>query len=183
MNIHHNIFVRSHTRTDFATAVEKTLETLKSGESFTQNKLAHKTKLNFRTLKKVLAHLGEVQSVLHENVIDISNLDNVKIIRMKERVGLTSFPEIMQKTIIKTLYYPTSSREEEILVHLLIRRAISKSSAINIHEDAILKELLNMEYVEKTRSSSYYLTPDGIMLAKGALKLYPELKEIQKLEF
>jgi hypothetical protein len=175
--------MRSHTRTDFATAVGKTLETLQSGESFTQNKLAQKTKLNFRTLQKVLAHLGEVQSILHENMIDISNLDNVKIVRMKERVGLTSFPESMQKTIIKTLYYPTSSREEEILVHLLIRRAISKNSAIGIHEDAILKELLNMKYVTKTKSSSYYLTSDGIMLAKGALKLYPELKEIKKLEF
>ncbi len=173
------MFMQAHTRTDFATAVEKTLETLKSGEPFTQNKLAQKTKLNFRTLQKVLIHLGQVQSVLQDNMIDISDLDNVKIVRMKERTGLASFPENMQKMIIKTLYYPTASREEEILIHLLVRKAVSKDSAIHIPEDTILRELLEMEYVTKTKSSSYYLTSDGIMVAKGALQLYPELKEIK----
>lgn len=171
--------MKTRTRTDFVTAVEKTLETLKSGESFTQNKLAHKTQLNFRTLQKVLAHLGDVQLVLQDRIIDISNLDNVKIVRMKERIGLTSFPDNIQKMIIKTLHYPTSSREEEILVHLLIQKAISKNSAIHIPEDSILKELLKMEYVTKTNSALYYLTSDGIMVANGALKLYPELKQIK----
>lgn len=171
--------MKARARTDFVTAVEKTLETLKSGESFTQNKLAQKTELNFRTLQKVLAHLGEVQSILHDKVIDISDLDSVKIVRMKERVGLTSFPDNIQKMIIKTLYYPTSSREEEILVHLLIHKAISKNSAIPLLEDSILKELLEMEYVAKTKSSSYYLTSDGTLVAKGALKLYPELKPVK----
>lgn len=171
--------MKARTRTDFVTAVEKTLETLKSGESFTQNKLAQKTKLNFRTLQKVLIHLGGVQSILQDKIIDISDLDNVKIVRMKERVGLASFPDSMQKMIIKTLYYPTSSREEEILVHLLLRKAISKDFAIPIPEDSILKELLEIEYVAKTKSASYYLTSDGVMVAKGALKLYPELKEVK----
>lgn len=171
--------MKTRARTDFVTAVEKTLETLKSGESFTQNKLAQKTELNFRTLQKVLVHLGEVQLILQDKVIDISDLDSVKIVRMKERVGLTSFPDNIQKMIIKTLYYPTSSREEEILVHLLIRKAISKNSAIPLLEDSILKELLEIEYVAKTKSASYYLTSDGALVAKGALKLYPELKPVK----
>src|SRR6185312_14472078 len=146
---------------------------------FTQNKLAQKTKLNFRTLQKVLIHLGGVQSILQDKIIDISDLDNVKIVRMKERSGLTSFPDNIQKMIIKTLYYPTSSREEEILVHLLLRKAMSKDFAVHIPEDSILKELLEMEYVTKTKASSYYLTSDGMMVAKGAMKLYPELKEVK----
>ncbi|MHB8602936.1 MAG: hypothetical protein ACYC6W_10695 [Nitrosotalea sp.] len=171
--------MKARARTDFATAVEKTLETLKSGESFTQNKLAQKTELNFRTLQKVLIHLGGVQSVLQDKIIDISDLDNVKIVRMKERVGLTSFPDNIQKMIIKTLYYPTASREEEVLVHLFIRKAVSKDSAIRILEDSVLKELLGIEYITKTKSASYYLTSDGMMVAKGALKLYPELKEVK----
>ncbi|MGB6785490.1 MAG: hypothetical protein WBE60_06390 [Nitrosotalea sp.] len=173
--------MKSRMRTDFATAVEKTLETLKSGESFTQNKLAQKTRLNFRTLQKVLDHIGEVQSILQENIVDISALGNVKIVRMKERAGLTSFPENIQKMIIKTLHYPTASREEEILVYFLIRKAISKDSAIDIPQDSMLRELMESEYVGKTKSG-YYLTSDGMMVAKGALKLYPELKEVNRVD-
>jgi predicted transcriptional regulator len=166
-------------RTDFPTAVTKALKILKNGESYTQNKLAQKTDLNARTIQKVLSLLGEVQSVLKEKEIDISELDNVKIIRMKEKGGLASLPDSLQKMIIKTLYYPTTSREEEVLAHLLIKNAISKKSAISLPEGKILRELENAEQIVKTGNGKYYLTDIGLMVAKGATELYPELKNIQ----
>lgn len=166
------------TRTDFPTAVTKALEILKSGESYTQNKLAQKTALNARTIQKVLFLLDEVQSVLKEKEIDVSDLDNVKIIRMKERSGLASLPESIQKIIIKTLYYPTASRDEEVLTHLLIRNAIDSKSSVSIPEDKILQELQEAELVSK-KDEKFYLTDDGIMVAKGAMELYPELKELK----
>lgn len=166
-------------RTDFLTAVTRALEILKDGESYTQNKLAQSTDLNTRTIQKVLFLLGEVQLVLKDKEIDITALDNVKIIRMKEKSGLAAFPDNLQKLIIKTLYYPTTSREEEILSHLLMRSALNEKLAISISENKILQELVEAEFVSKTSDGRFYLTSDGVMTAKGAIELYPELKEIR----
>lgn len=168
----------ARTRTDFPTAVTKALEVLKSGESYTQNKLAQKTELNARTIQKVLVLLNEVQLILKEREIDVSDLDNFKIIRMKERSGLASLPESIQKMIIKMLYYPTASRDEEVLSHLLMRNALDERSSVSIPEDRILHGLREVEYVSK-KDGKFYLTDDGIMVAKGAMELYPELKEIK----
>lgn len=166
-------------RTDFPTAVTKALKILKSGETYTQNKLAQKTDLNARTIQKVLSLLGEVQSALKEKEIDISESENVKIIRMKEKNGLASLPDSLQKMIIKTLYYPTASREEEILAHLLIKNAIGKKSAISLPEGKMLKELVKAEQISQTDSGKFYLTDIGIMVARGATELYSELKSMQ----
>ena len=171
--------MNTHTRTDFPTAVTKTLEILKKGETFTQNKLAQKTDLNSRTVNKILLLLGEVQSILKEKEIDISSSENVKIIRMKDRGGLASLPDSLQKLIVKTVYYPTASREEEILTHLLLRKAIDKNSAISIPKDKVLKGLIEAEHVSEIKGEKFYLTSDGVIIASGALKLYPELKEIR----
>jgi len=169
----------TRTRTDFSTAVTKMLDVLKDGEVFTQNKLAQKTALNSRTIQKILIHLNKIQSILKEKEIDIVALKNVTVIRMKEKSGFASYPENIQKMIIKTVYYPTTSREEEILAHLLLLDATMKKSAVSIPEDKILKELVEAEHVAKTKEEKFYLTSDGILIAKGALKLYPELKEIK----
>ncbi len=168
----------TRSRTDFATAVQKTLEVLRSGEAYTQNGLAEVTGLNFRTVQKILAHLANVQSCLKDNVIDIASLDNSKVIRMKEKGGLASFPENIQKMIIRSLYHPTISREEEILVHLSIRDAVSTNSAVSMPEDAVLKELIGAEHVIKTKDHRYHLSEDGAVIARGALELYPEIRKM-----
>jgi len=49
---------------------------------------------------------------------------------MKKKADFVSLPNSLQKVIIRTLYYPTTSREEEILAHLLIKNAINKKSTI-----------------------------------------------------
>ena len=170
----------TQTRTDFSTAVTKTLDVLKDGEVFTQNKLAQKTDINSRTIQKILIHLNKVQAILKEKEIDIAALKNITVIRMKEKSGLASYPENIQKMIIKTVHYPTTSREEEILVHLLLRDATMKKSAVSIPEDKILKELVEAEHVAKTKEEKCYLTSDGVLIATGALILYPEFKEIKR---
>lgn len=167
------------TRTDFSSAVTKTLEILRDGEMYTQNKLAQKTDLNSRTIQKVLILLDDVQSALREKEIGITVMENAKVIRMSERSGLASFPEKVQSLILKTIYHPTTSREEEILTHLLLTNALDEKSAITIPKDKILKELIEAEFVSKTTNNRFYLTSDGKTIAKGALKLYPELREIK----
>jgi predicted transcriptional regulator len=163
--------MQAKTRTDFSSAVSKTLKVLKDGESYTQNKLA----------QKILALLSDVQSTLHERKIYISEMENAKVIRMGERSGLASFPEKIQNLILKTVYYPTTSREEEILTHLLLTNALDEKSSIVIPKDKILSELIEAEFVTKTNKGRFHLTSDGKMIAKGALKLYPELREINDL--
>ncbi len=168
-----------YTRTDFPTAVQKAFEVLKTGETFTQNQLAERTGLNFRTIQKILIHAQYVQNHLKENEISISESGSYKLIQMQPRSGLASFPENIQKMIIKTMYYPTISDSEEILVHLLLNNAISPSCAITMSPDRTLKKLIDAEYVIQTDDGRYCLTEDGSTIAIGALELYPEIRNIQ----
>lgn len=170
------------TRTDFPTAVQKTLEILKTGESFTQNKLAERTDLNFRTVQKILQHIQEIQEYLKDNEIDVSESDSFKLIRMRERSGLASFPGHIQKMIVKTVYYPTISNEEEILVYLLLNNANTEQNSIEMNLDRTLKKLISAEYVIHTNNDRYYLSEDGKTIAIGALELYPEIKTIHALK-
>ena len=164
------------TRTDFATALEMTLDVLKTGEPYSLSKLAKEANLNFRTVKKILHVLEASQSSFSGKHLDVSNLDNLTVVKMKEKTGMTLFPEHIQNLIIKTSHYPTVSREEEILTYLLLKNAINPDLSIDLLEDHILKELVEAEHVGKI-NDKYYLTEDGMYIAKGALKLYPELKE------
>lgn len=165
-------------RTDFVSAVTKTLRVLESGESYTQNKLAEKAELNPRTVQKILQHITQMQKYLNDQMIDISILDSSKIIRMREKSGLSSFPENIQRLIVKTAYYPVPSNKETTLFHLLLRKAASKKSAIALPEASELKELVQGEQIVKTKNGKFYLTEEGKIIAFGALKLYPELTQV-----
>lgn len=167
-------------RTDFVTAVRNTLNVLKTGEPYTLNKLSEETHLNFRTVKKILEVLESNAELVSGKTLDVSIFDKLTIVRMKEKTGMTSYPPHIQNMIIKTTHYPTPSREEEVLVHLFLKNAFGTSSAINITEDNVLRELVDAEHVGKTKKHTYYLTSDGKYIAKGALELYPELKTMLK---
>ena len=164
------------TRTDFPTALEMVLDVLKTGEPYSLSKLAQEASLNFRTVKKILHVLESSQSSFSGKHLDVSNLDNLTVVKMKEKTGMTMFPEHIQNLIIKTSHYPTVSREEEVLTYLFLKNAINPDFRIDLPEDHVLKELVEDEHVGKI-NGKYYLTEDGRYIAKGALKLYPELKE------
>lgn len=167
------------TRTDFVTGLHKILEILKSGEPYTLNKLSQEANLNFRTVKKALSVLESSQLSFSGKYLDVANLDNLTVVRLREKTGLTLFPENIQKLIIKTSHYPTVAREEEILVYLLLKNATNKESAVALPEDHILKQLIEAEHVGKI-GNRYYLSEDGKYIANGALKLYPELEKISQ---
>ena len=165
-------------RTDFPTAVQIAFEALKTGETLTQNQLAEKTGLNFRTVQKILAHAQYVQKHLRDNEISVSESGSYKMIRMQPRSGLASFPTDIQKMIIKTVHYPTVSDGEEILVHLLLNGAASHDCAIAMSPDRTLEGLIDAEYVLQTDDGLYCLTEDGGTIAAGALELYPEIRNV-----
>lgn len=169
-------------RTDFPTAVQKIYRVLENGEPFTLNRLSQETKLNFRTVKKAIDFIQINQKSFLEKAVEVSSAsDNLTIVRVRSRSGLGFYPESIQKLIIKTSYYPTASREEEILAYLLMANATDDRRAVNLSEDRKLRELVEAEHITKTLDGGYYLTPDGQMIAKGALDLYPELREITTL--
>ena len=171
--------VRGRNRKDIVTATTMVLETLKSGEPFTLNKLTARTGLNFRTVKKVLELLERSQSALLEKKIDVLHADKLTVIQMKEKTGLASLPEHVQHLIIKTAYYPTVSREEEILSYLLLQNAVDARSRLVMQKDVTLEELVEAGHIEE-KDGRYYLTSVGKMVAEGALKLYPELKTVRE---
>ena len=72
------------------------------------------------------------------------------------------------------VYYPTASRDEEILVHLLLQKATKSENAAYLSEGRVVEDLAEAEYVDKI-GGGFYLTGDGAYIAKGALELYSEL--------
>ncbi|MGH9876526.1 MAG: hypothetical protein ACRD5H_02730 [Nitrososphaerales archaeon] len=134
-------------------------------------------------MKKAVEFIQRSQKSFLEKAIEVSSTaDNMTIIRIKDRSGLAFYPDNIQRLIIKTSYYPTASREEEILAYLLMVNATNANRAVSIPEDMKLKELVEAEHIAKTPNGRYYLTSDGQMIGKGALELYPELKNIATLE-
>jgi len=164
---------RKRSRNDIATATGMVLKTLESGEPFTLNKLSSETSLNFRTVKKVLGMLQQYQSLLLEKKIDVSTLDNLTIVQMRDRSGMLSLPEKIRHLVIRALYYPTMSPEEEILTYLLAHDATTVNSGIKTVKDATLEKLIKAGHVGE-KSGKFYLTKMGKMVAGGALLLYPE---------
>jgi predicted transcriptional regulator len=169
--------VPARSRTDFPTAVQQILQILESGEPYTLNRLTQESGLNFRTVKKAVEFLQRNRRLLQEKTLEVSSADRLTIIRSRERAGgMALYPDRIQQLIIKTAYYPTVSREEEILTYLFIVNALDVSRAADIPEDSKLRELLEAEHVARTPGGKYYLTSDGQTIARGALRLYPELK-------
>ncbi|MHA2059196.1 MAG: hypothetical protein ACW976_00235 [Candidatus Ranarchaeia archaeon] len=61
------------------------------------------------------------------------------------------------------------------IASLFLEGAISKSAAKKLAEHPIVEELEMRNMLTQTTKQHFYLTEDAILLAKGALKVYPEL--------
>ena len=164
------------TRTDFVSATLQIMKIIQNGDEYTLNKISEKTALNFRTVQKALKLLEECQKQLETKKINITHLKNATRIQMKSKVGITSMPIHVQKMLIRTSYYPTPDRDEELLVYLLQHGATEPISAIQMKHGKILDELITAEYVIK-KGRKYFLSEMGTIAAKGAISLYPELAQ------
>jgi hypothetical protein len=72
---------------------------------------------------------------------------------------------------IRTKYFPQPSIEQEILVHLFLKKAFEKKSATFLDStQSIMKELLRAENIVTTKDSKMYLTEIGKMVAQGRWK-------------
>ncbi len=162
------------TRTDLTSATLQIMKTLQNGEVYTLNKISEKTELNFRTVQKAFKLIEACQTQLESKKINITHLNNAIHIEMKTKSGITSMPMNIQKMLIRTSYYPTPDRNEEILVYLLQHDATKSTSAIQLNSSILLDELVAAEHVIK-KGKKYYLSDMGAITAKGTMSLYPEL--------
>ena len=162
------------TRTDLSKATLQIMKTIQNGESYTLNKISKKTELNFRTVQKALALIEACQKQLESKKINIIHMDHATHIQMKTKSGITSMPLNIQKMLLRTSYYPTPDRNEEVLVYLLQNNAIKNTSAIPMGSSTILDELVTAEHIIK-KGRKYHLSEMGVITAKGAVSLYPEL--------
>lgn len=163
-------------RTDLVTATLQVMKTIQDGDEYTLTMISEKTSLNFRTVQKSLRLIEEFQKGFELKKLNIVHLKNVTRIQMTPKSGLTSMPINVQKMLIRTSYYPTPSREEEVLVYLSQKGAIDVKSGIGMESSKILEELVNAEHIIK-KGKKFYLSDMGVITAKGAVSLYPELLE------
>ena len=161
-------------RTNFTSATIQVMNIIEDGESYTLSSLCKETKLNFRTVQKILNLIEIFQERLESKKINITRSNYLIRVQAKAKTGMTSMPANMQKMLIRTSYYPEPDRDDEMLVYLLQKGATKKTSAIQMDSSVILDELVAAEHVVK-KGKKYYLSEMGATTAKGAISLYPEL--------
>ena len=111
--------------------------------------------------------------------LKVNIIDKKKVIELERRTGLLSYPLEIQRFIIKTQHFPLPTSEGYALVYLYLKDATSPSKAIPIDtqvENEVLERLLRQGQIKETPKSEYYLTDEGIVIAKGTLRIFPELE-------
>ena len=167
------------TRTSFPEAIKIILEALETERSSTVTTLSRKTGLNRRTVEKSLKLLFEIQPYFQ--TIKLSNVESDwrRLVEVKSKTGLLELPENVQNLIIRTIYYPNPSEEEIVLIHLLLKDAFSMEKALALNKTHAVHKLVEQGQILE-ENDKMYLSDEGKIVAQGALKIYPELSEINK---
>ena len=163
-------------RTDLTSASLQIMKTIQDGETYTLTQISKKTKLNFRTVQKVFKLIEVCQTQLESKKINITRSDHAVHIQMKSKTGMTSMPMDIQKMLIRTSYYPTPDRSEEMLAYLLQKGATKNTSATHMNPNIFLDGLVTAEHVIK-KGKKYYLSDMGTLAAKGVTSIYPEVAQ------
>lgn len=174
--------VQNMERKSLSNAMKIVLDTLENGKSLSISQLSKQAHLNRRTVEKTLEILEIAQNHFSEKKLEITPLKHAKIIQLSKKTGLLSLPENLQKLIIKTVYYPVPSREEEILVYSYSREAFNPEKAITIQKSQLVKKLIKQGQLMENEKGKIYLSDEGKTVAEGSLNLYPELKNLKAKE-
>jgi hypothetical protein len=98
--------------------------------------------------------------------------------------SLLSYPEDIQRLILKAEHFPLPSQEAYLLLHLYLNNTTSLKNAIQLldvgrqkEKREILKKLVKQGHIKEKEESYLYLTDEGITIAKGTLRIFPELEK------
>ena len=167
-------------RKSFPKAIKILLDTLENGDAYSISQLSRETDLNRRTVEKAINLLSETQKYFLERKLEVIEISRAKIVRFTKKFGLSDLPEELQRLIIRTVYYPNPSREEEILVYVYNQKAFSPERTIKMEKSSMVKKLLKQEQLMRAHTKgTVYLSNEGKIVAEGVLELYPELKNLQ----
>ena len=72
-------------------------------------------------------------------------------------------------------HFPMPSQEEKILVRLYLEKAFAPKDAIGMEKSTVVRKLLKQGQLLENKQGLIYLSDEGKTVAKGALKVYPEL--------
>ena len=91
---------------------------------------------------------------------------------------LLSLSEDIQKLIIRAKHFPMPSLEGYALAYMFLRKAISPKSAITMENEKqeTIEKLVRQGQIKKTRKGLLFLSDEGTIVAKGILKIHPQLK-------
>jgi DNA-binding transcriptional regulator YhcF (GntR family) len=143
--------------------------------------LAKESQLHRKTVEKAIKLLLTEQEWLDNYRLKLLTVDNRKIITLESRTGLLSYPEDIQRLIIKARHFPMPTPEVYPLVYLYLNDAISLEKAISVKgKNEVLQKLLRQGQIREQKKSRYYLTEEGIIVAKGTLRIFPELEKHRK---
>ncbi len=164
------------TRTAFTEACIRILQTLKkTGKPVTISELVRMTDLNRKTVEKCAQFLQVVQKELERNKIVSHAMNHMKLLTLEPRVGMLSLPEKTQRLIIRTLYYSVPTEELYMLTNLYLRRALNPEHAVSVPKTKVIRKLIKQGQILES-AAGVYLSPEGVTIAKGSLRIYPELK-------
>jgi DNA-binding transcriptional regulator YhcF (GntR family) len=143
--------------------------------------LAKESQLHRRTVEKAIKLLLAEQEWLDNYRLKLLTVGNTKIITLESRTGLLSYPEDIQRLIIKTRHFPLPTPEVYPLVYLYLNDAISSEKSIPIKgKDEEIRKLLRQGKIGEQKKSRYYLTEEGIIVAKGTIRIFPDLEKHRK---
>jgi hypothetical protein len=70
------------------------------------------------------------------------------------------------------------SEETYIMLNLYLRDATSREKAVPLKgRENEIKKLIEQEKINRKDAKKYYLSDEGITIAKGALRIYPDLEQ------
>jgi hypothetical protein len=144
--------------------------------------LAKESQLHRKTVEKAINLLLDLeQKWLGNYRLKLLTVDNRKIVTLESRTGLLSYPEDIQRLIIKSRHFPLPTPEAYTLVYLYLNGAVSPEGAMPVQgKKEILRKLLRQGQIKEQKQSHYYLTDEGIIVAKGTLRIFPDLEKHRK---
>jgi hypothetical protein len=140
--------------------------------------LAQNTGLHRQTVEKCIELLTALEANWLENYrVKLVNVDNKrKFVTLEKRTGLLSYPEHIQQLILRAVHFEMPNPETQLLVNLYLKDARTAGKGIKVGDDPIVTRLIKQGQLLKSGDRAY-LSDEGVIVAKGALKIFPFLNE------
>ena len=163
-------------RTSLGKAVETLLDKIPLDRPITPYELQELSNLSWHTILKSAQLIVGIQNrLLKENVVLDLRKEKGKYVISARRRNLLSLPVEERLRYVRARYFPEPDTQDYLLAELYRLGATVLEKAIPLKRDTLLEELLAQETLTETEDGRIYLTEEGAIIARGVLKMYPEL--------